>query len=90
MKSRQQLIQAECGDNAPIDPRALAQLSSLTLPTTGPNANQPLLTISGLAGLTLIAEYSDDLTNLQPLTPFILTGNTTPCPPRRFYRLRLP
>ena len=90
------MIQAECGHNAPIDPRALAQLSSLTLSTTGLNASQPLLTVSGLAGLSLIAEYSDDLTTWQPLTTFTPTGNTTltdtttPRPPRRFYRLRLP
>jgi pimeloyl-ACP methyl ester carboxylesterase len=76
----------------------LAQLSSFTLPTTGPNANQPQLTISGLAGLSLIAEYSDELTTWQPLTTFTLTGTdntiltdtTNPRPPKRFYRLRLP
>jgi predicted peptidase len=75
----------------------LAQLSSLTVPTTGPNANQPLLTVNGTSGLSLVVEYSDDLVTWLPITTTILTGTSTvyadttfPRPAKRFYRLRLP
>jgi hypothetical protein len=67
------------------------------LPATGPNANQPQLTINGANGLSLVVEYSDDLATWLSFTTTTLTGTSiiyadtmSPRPAKRFYRLRLP
>jgi hypothetical protein len=85
------------GSSSDVVNTTLAQLASLTIPTAGPNANQPQLTITGLNGLNLIAEYSDDLATWVPLSSITLTTSgvlvtdtTAPTAMRRFYRLRLP
>jgi dienelactone hydrolase len=85
------------GSSSDVVNTTLAQLASLTLPTSGPNANQPQLTITGQTGLHLIAEYSDDLVTWQTLSTFtltttgvLITDTTAPGTARRFYRLRLP
>jgi hypothetical protein len=85
------------GTSADVVSTTVAQLAQLTVPTSGANAGQPQITVSGLIGLNLVAEYSDDLATWQPLVTFALTtgGVLIADPsaagmPRRFYRLRLP
>lgn len=85
------------GTNAQVVATTLAQLAEVSIAPAGPNAGQPQITVSGLIGLNLVAEYSADLAAWQPLATFALTNGgvliTDPAAvgqPRRFYRLRLP
>lgn len=92
------------GTNSTTVATTLAQLAGFNIPATGPNAGKMSLTVTGLAGLSVLVEYSDDLEAWQPLAqlafPVDLGGAlsaaievidpTTPLPAKRFYRLRLP
>jgi len=74
----------------------LAQLSAVTIASTGHNAGKPVISINGLTGLSLIIESSDDLATWRPLALTTLSGafdfvdTTRPPAAIRFYRLRLP
>jgi hypothetical protein len=84
------------GTSPVIVASTLAQLANLRLETTGPDVGKPVISVNGLTGLNLLVEYSDDLSLWQTLASATLTGGmdfidtTTPQPPKRFYRLRLP